>query len=379
MGGQTALCTIIAKNYIAHARTLVESFRECHPEIACYVLIVDEFEKYVVPAQEQFEVISLRELELPKARTLCFKYNVTELCTATKPFLLEHLLQKRGIQKLLYIDPDILVTAKLSELFAKLDRFDVVLTPHVETDYPEDGLQPDDSAVLQTGLFNLGFIGVRDSENTRELLRWWKRKLQDKCVVHVQGGLFVDQKFMDLASVLFENIYVEKGTGYNVAYWNLHSRKIGKSNGIWTCNDGPLYFFHFSGYQQEDRESLTTHIPKGEMRYRLTDLPELREMFSEYARRVESHGYAESHEWPYTFAAFANGRAIPYVYRKLYREYLEEMERYGDPFVSRALMRRLRLKRIVSKDTATARLIASVYRGVPGLTSLVRRLMRVPA
>src|SRR5215469_12886646 len=150
MGGQTALCTIIAKNYIAHARTLVESFREFHPEIACYVLIVDEFEKYVTPAQEQFEVISLRELELPKERTLCFKYNVTELCMATKPFLLEHLFQKRGgIHKLLYIDPDILITAKLSELFAKLDSFDVVLTPHVETDYPDDGLQPDDAAVLQ--------------------------------------------------------------------------------------------------------------------------------------------------------------------------------------------------------------------------------------
>jgi hypothetical protein len=332
-----------------------------------------------VPAQEQFEVISLRELELPKEKTLCFKYNVTELCTATKPFLLEHLFQKRGLHKLLYIDPDILVTAKLTELFTKLDSFDVVLTPHVETDYPDDGLQPDDAAVLQTGLFNLGFIGVRESEKTKEFLRWWKRKLQDKCVVHVQAGLFVDQKFMDLASVLFENIYVEKGTGYNVAYWNLHSRKIAKSNGIWMCNDGPLYFFHFSGYQQEDRESLTTHIPKSEMRHRLRDLPELREMFSEYARRVERHGYAESHEWPYTFATFANGRAIPYGYRKLYREYLAEMERYGDPFLSRALMRRLRLKRIVNKDTATARLIASVYRSVPGLRSLARRLMRVPA
>jgi len=99
-------------------------------------------------------------------------------------------------------------------------------------------------------------------------------------------------------------------------------------------------------------------------------------MFSEYRRRVESHGYAESHQWPYTFATFANGRAIPYVYRKLYREYLAEMERYGDPFLSKALMRRLRLKRLVSRDAATAGLIASVYRGVPGLRSLVRRLMR---
>jgi len=376
---RVALCTIIAKNYIAHARTLVESFLEWHPGIPCYVLIVDEFEGYVVPAQEQFEVISLRELELPKVTSFCFKYSVTELCTATKPFLLEHLIQKRGVEKLLYIDPDILITGALTDLYARLERFDIVLTPHVETDFPDDGLQPDDSAVLQTGLFNLGFIGVRDSENTRKFLRWWKGKLENKCVVHVQGGLFVDQKFMDLASVLFENIYVEKSPGYNVAYWNLHSRKIGKSDGRWTCNEGPLYFFHFSGYQQDDRESLTTHVPKSEMRYRLADRPELEEMFSEYARRVAGNGYAESRRWPYAFATFSDGRPIPYVYRKLYREYLNEMEGYGDPFSSRGLMRRLRLKRIVSEDTAMARLVTGVFRGVPGLRPLVRRLMRTPA
>src|SRR5262249_31688298 len=142
------------------------------PEIACDVLIVDGFEGYVTPAREQFEVMSLRELYLPKARTLCFRYNVTELCTAAKPSFLLHLLQTQCIQLLLSIDPDVIVTAKLSGLFAKLDSFDIVLTPHVETDNPDDGLQPDDSAVLQTGLFNLGFIVVRDREDTREFLRW---------------------------------------------------------------------------------------------------------------------------------------------------------------------------------------------------------------
>ena len=46
MEGQVALGTIIAKYYIAHARTLVESFSEFHPEIVCYILIVDEFERF---------------------------------------------------------------------------------------------------------------------------------------------------------------------------------------------------------------------------------------------------------------------------------------------------------------------------------------------
>ena len=136
----------------------------------------------------------------------------------------------------------------MDDIYEKLETYDIVLTPHLDTDYPADGLLPDDSHILRAGQFNLGFIGINSSENAKSFLNWWKPKLYEHCVVDVMNGYFVDQKFIDFVPVLFENFHVEKQTGYNVAYWNLHSRRVHKQNGAWHCNESPLYFFHFSGY-----------------------------------------------------------------------------------------------------------------------------------
>jgi len=375
MDNPQAMCTIVAKNYIAQARTLCDSFLSFHPDYKCYVLIVDEFVDYITASAESFEIVALNELSIPNLRSFCFKYNVTELCTAAKPFLLEHLTRNKSVARLLYIDPDILITNRLGELYRTLDSSDIVLTPHIETDFPEDGRLPDDSALFLTGIFNLGFIGVRDSENTRRFLEWWKKKLYNKCTVDYRRGYFVDQKFMDLGAVLFDKVHIEKGVGYNVAYWNLHSRHIEKKDGTWICNGGPLYFFHFSGYQQSDTEHLTYHLPKEFIRYSISDKPEVKKMFFEYRERVDKNGYAEAHTWPYTFATFGNGRPIPYDYRKLYREHLTQMEAYGDPFESSALVRRLFFKRLVSNETTLAKFLSALYTSIPGLRVVFNKLM----
>src|SRR4051812_9000390 len=48
------ICTIIAKNYLAAARVLAQSFHEQHPSARCHVLVIDEIEDYFDPAQEPF-------------------------------------------------------------------------------------------------------------------------------------------------------------------------------------------------------------------------------------------------------------------------------------------------------------------------------------
>lgn len=97
MGTQRAICTIIAKNYLSRARTLCRSFKKFHPELPCYVLVVDHYEGYIDPAAECFELISLSSLNLPNANSLCFKYNVLELCTAVKAHLIEYLFHEQEI------------------------------------------------------------------------------------------------------------------------------------------------------------------------------------------------------------------------------------------------------------------------------------------
>jgi hypothetical protein len=352
---QQAICTIIAKNYVAAARTLCRSFLKVHPEGKCFVLVVDDYEGYLRTEDEPFELVALGEVGIPDPPSFCFKYNITELCTAVKAHFLEHLLRRRGVGRLLYLDPDIMVTNRLDGLFARLGASDILLTPHLDTDYPEDGLLPDDSYIMRAGVFNLGFIGVNDGENARAFLDWWKGKLSDKCFIDAAAGYFVDQKFVDFVPALFDNFYIEKDAGYNAAYWNLHSRRIGRAGGGWTCNGGPLRFFHFSGYDPRRPDSLVSpkYIPDELCRHRLSQRPDLQPLFSEYRDSLLRDGYEETRRWPYTFGSFKTGEPVPDELRAHYRSSAGQWGRYGDPFESEelkrtALVMKMRQRRMLS-------------------------------
>lgn len=321
------ICTVVAKNYTSFARTLCESFLSVQPAGRCHVLFVDRTEGYIDPLKENFSVYHLDEIGIPVLKELCFKYNVTELATAVKPFFLQFLLSKPEIRKILYLDPDILVLDSLGELFDLLETSDIVLTPHLDKDYPEDGKFPDDSHILKGGVFNLGFIGIRRSENVERFLNWWAEKMLYKCVIDHGKGYFVDQRFIDLAITLFKNIHVETDTGYNVAYWNLHSRRVDWREGRWLCNGKPLHFFHFSNYKPEIPSLLSAF----QNRMRLADHPALEKLFTLYTERLLQHGYGESSAWPYTHGKYTDGGTITDEDRRVYR-LLGKRLVPGDPF-----------------------------------------------
>jgi glycosyltransferase involved in cell wall biosynthesis len=333
-----AMCTIIAKNYLAFARTLAQSFLSLHPDHKCYVLIVDDFEGFINPADECFEIINLADLEIPNLQNLCFKYGVTELCTAVKARLLEYLVHEKSLDGLLYLDPDILVTARLDGLFERLATYDIVLTPHLDTDFPDDGLHPNDGHILRAGLFNLGFIGINSSQNAASFLNWWKLKLYERCVVDLLSGYFVDQKFIDFVPHFFRNVFIEKDVGYNVAYWNLHSRRLSRDNGLWKCNGAPLYFFHFSGYSPKNKR-ISTYI-HDKQRHQFSNRPDLKPLFSEYKKLLIANGHERAKPWSYSYGYFQTREPIPNELRIFYRNSPGDWARYGDPFESWELKRR---------------------------------------
>jgi len=358
MGSKRGACTIIAKNYLAAAKTLAQSFLAKNSDREFYVLIVDEFEGFVDDSNEDFEIIGLASLGIPNLPSLCFKYNVVELCTAVKAHFLQYLISEKGLDEVLYIDPDILVTNTLERIFDRLNTHDIVLTSHTNVDYPDDGYSPDDRLMLLTGGFNLGFIGLNASENAQEFLRWWQSKLLDKCVTDPQQGYFVDQKFIDLVPSLFDNYYIEKNPGYNVAWWNIHSRSINRENGTWMCNGGPLYFFHFSSYRLERPDILSRMTT----RYQLSDRPDLQPLFSEYRERLIENGYEESSQWKYTHGFFDTGESIPVELKVLYRCRPEEWHKIGDPFKSKIMKHRAAMTKKLNQNTAFSRLLSFAYR-----------------
>src|SRR5438128_728207 len=215
---QVAVCTIISRNYLSHARILAQSLVQHEPGIRFYVLVVDRLPEGV-SARGNMHVLDPDELALPYFYEMCFKYDVTELCTALKPSLLALLLNQYA-DEVIYFDPDILIMRPLEELKETLTAGNIVLTPHLLKPIPKDGRKPDEQDILIAGSYNLGFLALRRSRETDDFLLWWKERLRDGCRVDVARGLMTDQKWIDLIPGLYSSTVILRDESYNVAYWN---------------------------------------------------------------------------------------------------------------------------------------------------------------
>ena len=125
-------------------------------------------------------------------------YDITELATAVKPWLLEHLLAEHDTP-VSYFDPDIRFYAPVDEINALAIEHELVLIPHITAPIPDDGEQPDELSLMASGTYNLGFVGMAPTARVRQLLGWWQKRLRYDCVIDHALGYFVDQRWFDLS------------------------------------------------------------------------------------------------------------------------------------------------------------------------------------
>jgi glycosyltransferase involved in cell wall biosynthesis len=311
------ICTIIAKNYLAAARCLSDSFLKHHPDGQVFVLVIDDFAGYFDPSQERFITIGVDEIGVKDLEVMSYRYTVLEFSTAVKPFLLEYLFQTCECEKICYFDPDIYFCQPIDEIWELLSSYGMVLTPHL-LDFLDDESNPGELEILRSGSYNLGFIGLSKNPELFRFLDWWQKKLSKHCFVDKAKGLFVDQKWIDLAPGLFSGVYIHRDPGCNVAYWNLNHRHITYEDGKYMVNSAPLKFFHFSGFSP-DRMNI---LSKYQNRFVPEDLPTLRSLFEAYRDCLLTHNYAHSKQWPYDHD-YWNGSEVrvPDAARALWREW----------------------------------------------------------
>jgi len=323
--GSFAACTIIARNYIAHARVLAESIAAHHPGEKLAVLVVDAHAGSVAAESDHIELLEPADIGFtPRPyRRLAAIYDARELSTAVKPQLLRHMLDS-GREAVAFFDPDIALFEPLSDL-AELGRsHGIVLTPHTMAPVPRDGLKPSDREILSAGVYNLGFIAV--GQRARSFLDWWDERLRRDCLVAVEQGLFVDQRWVDFVPSLFPHLILRDET-VNVAYWNLHGRMLTWDGG-YRVNGEPLRFFHFSGFDPRHPHVFTSHWPPRHTlpRISLGGSAALARLCREYGERLVAHGYLECIRTPYGFARAADGRMLEVQTRRRWREDLLSFE-----------------------------------------------------
>lgn len=318
------VCTIVAKNYLAHARVLAESFARHHPDGRCCVLVIDETDGYVDPADEPFTLVRPSEIGLDAWDEMRGAYDVMELSTAVKPWLLRHMLREHDDGSgIAYMDPDVQVMSRMTELEATLREHAIVLTPHVLHGMPRDGRKPSETDILMAGVYNLGFIGLANRDDAHHVLDWWSERLLRDCHVAPERGLFVDQRWVDFVPGLVSDLAIFRDPAYNVAYWNLPERTLAQGeDGAWTVDGRPLRFFHFSGYGPDKPAQLSKH----QDRVQIGANPALQAICDRYGEALLAAGYEQVRGLPYEHDQLPSGARLSKGMRALYRAGVEAGE-----------------------------------------------------
>lgn len=305
--------TIASKNYIAYVRTLFDSVKNLHGnDMDYYLLLADENEGEFDKTKEGYEVIEAKNIGITDFTAMSFKYDVLEFNTFLKPYFMKYLFEN-GYQKVVYFDPDIRVFNRIDLISNLLDIHSILLTPHIITPHSADEkISPLDRSYLISGIFNLGFIGISDSKEALNFLDWWSERLSDDCYAEVGKGLFVDQKWVDLALCFFESIHVLRHKGCNMAYWNLHERIL--DSNLLVNGKEQLIFYHFSGL---DINNLNV-ISKIQKKYTLENRKDLQSLFESYKQKVLANGYEKAKQCQYKYGFYDNGIKIGLLARRLY-------------------------------------------------------------
>lgn len=281
----TLAFTLCSVNYLAQAITLGDSLKEQNPDIHFIIGLVDKLETKTIDQAKlpKYPLLEVDKINISDFAGMCERYNITELNTAVKPFYFDYFLKNNPeITNFIYFDPDIIIFDKLAHLKNNLEKYNIIVTPHIVTPY-NDNLWQSEEDLINTGIYNFGFVAIKRSDSAQKMVTWWCQKLEKECVIDLCNGLFVDQHWAEFFPVYFDNVLIDKHLGNNVAYWNLHERICLETDGKWFINKtSPLQFFHYSGYLIAKPDE----VSKYQNRINFEDRPDIVPLFELYKNRL---------------------------------------------------------------------------------------------
>ncbi len=323
--------TVITKNYLARARALAKSVKRHNPGLEMAVLLADGVDGCFDPEKEPFRLVRLEELpDQETIRKMTFYYSQIEICCALRPFFHEY-IRSLGYERWIFMDCDTLVFSSFDPVFRELENASILLTPHLNAPC-EDEKTADlmERPILRGGVYNAGFLGIRNSETSAAFLKWWKTRLIKYAFLRPENGQFMDQLWLGLAPIFFQGVKVLTHSGVNMVFWNLHERGLEEKDGRFTAGDGsPLVLYHFSGWDPDFPEKLTKYLDPEDMPRNKA----VTNILKAYSRELFESGQEQTKNFPYSFAVFENGRPVfPDMRMKYFTMLSENRWPGGSPF-----------------------------------------------
>jgi len=317
--------TSINLRYLPKALAWARSVKAQNPDWETHILLNDAVPEDAGNWPNVDVVYPIAHLGVPNFQSWAFRMRVVELCTATKPFYARKLLDA-GYDHVFYFDPDTYAYSDLNKIIAEFDEDDVLITPHCAEDATSEAeIHYNEMSSLAHGVFNLGFLGLRNTETAHRVVDFWCRRLLRHCEDDHGRGLFTDQKWFNLVPVFFDKVKVLKHKGCNTASWNIAHRSISEEGEQLKAGGEDLIFFHFSGYDRNTPRAMFDIF--GQFNPVLSKMidayDEINEQFSRQFPVCKS-------DW--ALGTYDNGEKIEDTHRELYRIHYEYQLTHDTPY-----------------------------------------------
>ncbi len=280
--------TLCSNNYLAQAKSLGDSLAQTNPDYRFIIGLVDKISPEIdYTFFQPYDIWEVAQVPLHDRQQMLSDYNIVEFNTAVKPFYFQEIFRRYPeVSHVIYLDPDIFVYQRFTEIENLLESYDFLLTPHLL--YPQkERMLRFETLVLNVGIYNLGFLAIKNTEIAGQFLDWWADRLRDHCLIDFERGLFVDQIWANYLPIFFDRVKIIKSPGYNMGYWNFHERKLAKKNHLYFVNeDHLLVFFHFSNYNPEKPQQISKWLEYG-----FEDRPDLEEIYAQYQQYLLRNQY----------------------------------------------------------------------------------------
>lgn len=239
-------CTYFDRGFLAQGVALARSLAAHDPAAVLWVLVLDEETAQVLRAMggPALRVVRLAELEAADPALAAVKPTRTrvEYYFTLSPCWPRYLMHVQPeIDRLVYLDADLLFFASPQPIWDDLDRGSVLLCAHRFPDYLRH--------YEQHGRYNVGVLGWRRDENGLACLDWWRERCLEWCFDRLEPDRYADQKYLEQWPQRFGGVVECRHPGVNLAPWNWMNHRYDYPGGHVRVDGQPLVVFHFARFR----------------------------------------------------------------------------------------------------------------------------------
>lgn len=300
-------CTLFDSYYLDKGIALYKSLERVSNDYTLYIFCFDDrsfeilkeldFKHAVILHHSCIETLELLEKKKERSKA--------EYCWTCTSVTIEYVLNNYPVESCTYLDSDLYFYENPQILFDEIEtaHADAVIVEHR---FKNNALGR--KFEERNGKYCVQFNYFCQTENSREILTWWKDQCFDWCYDQPDPERMGDQKYLNHFTRLFTGVHELQYLGGGVAPWNLEQYQLIKKGGTnilmrdQNGNDFKLVFYHFQNirYMPGHKVNIKSQTKDKKLKYAiyipyLSEIEEIRKMLVEkYGLSYEQKGIVRS-------------------------------------------------------------------------------------